>query len=94
MAEVVGARPTLTEPDSRACCALRTACSAWRSVSWASRKKATPASVGTTPRGVRCSSRVDSSLSRRLTCWLSADWTMSRSRAARLMEPSSTMRTK
>lgn len=47
-----------------------------------------------TPRGVRCSSRVDSSLSRRLTCWLSADWTMSRSRAARLMEPSSTMRTK
>jgi hypothetical protein len=32
--------------------------------------------------------------SRRLICWLSADCTMSRSSAARLMEPSSTIRTK
>ena len=32
---VVGGSPTLTWPDSRACCAARTASSACRSVSWA-----------------------------------------------------------
>jgi hypothetical protein len=55
---VVGARPTLTVPVSRACCAARAACSAWRSASCASRKNAMPASVGVTPLAVRCSSRV------------------------------------
>ena len=55
-AAVVGARPTLTVPDSRARRAARAACSAWRKASCASRKKATPASVGATPRGVRLSS--------------------------------------
>ena len=68
--------------------------SAWRSASCASRKNASPASVGTAPLAVRCSSRVLSSPSRRLICWLRADCTMSRSIAARPMEPSSTMRTK
>ena len=46
------------------------------------------------PRGVRCSRRVASSLSSRVICWLSADCTTSRSSAARLMEPCSTTRTK
>jgi len=50
--------------------------------------------VGVTPCGVRRSSRVASSLSRRLICWLTADCTMSSSSAARLMLPSSTTRTK
>ena len=52
------------------------------------------AQLGATPRGVRWSRRVHSSPSSRVICWLSADCTMSRSAAARLMEPSSTMRTK
>lgn len=72
----------------------RAAWSAWRRASWASRKNASPASVGTAPLAVRCSSRVLSSLSSRLICWLRADCTMSRSSAARPMDPSSTMRTK
>ncbi len=46
------------------------------------------------PLPVRCSSRVLSSDSSRLICWLRADWTTSRSIAARPMLPSSTMRTK
>ncbi len=91
---VVGDRPTLTVPVSRACCAARAAWSAWRSANCASRKNASPASVGTAPLAVRCSSRVDSSPSRRLICWLRADCTMPKSSAARPMEPSSTMRTK
>ena len=45
----MGDRPTLTLPVSRACCAARAAWSAWRRASCASRKKATPASVGVTP---------------------------------------------
>lgn len=57
-------------------------------------KKAIPASVGTVPLLVRCSRRVLSSLSSRLICWLSADCTIFSSMAARLMEPSSTTRTK
>ena len=76
---VVGDRPTLTLPVSRACCAARAAWSAWRRASCASRKNANPASVGTAPLEVRCSSRVLSSPSSRLICWLSADCTMSRS---------------
>ena len=91
---VVGARPTVTVPDSRACRAARAAWSAWRRVSCASRKKASPASVGTVPLLVRCKSRVLSSPSSRLICWLRADCTICRSSAARPMEPSSTMRTK
>ena len=93
-AAVVGASPTLTEPESRASCAARTDWSAWRRLSCASRKNASPASVGNTPLLVRCNRRADSSPSSRLICWLSADWTTPRSRAARLMLPSSTTRTK
>ncbi|KAG1362977.1 hypothetical protein G6F59_019007 [Rhizopus arrhizus] len=68
--------------------------SAWRSVSRAWRRKAVPAAVGTTPVCVRINSRVANSLSRRLICWLSAEATTPRSRAARPMLPSSATRTK
>jgi hypothetical protein len=68
--------------------------SAWRSANWAWRKNASPASVGTTPLALRCSSRVASSPSSRLICWLSADVTMPSDMAARPMLPASTTRTK
>ena len=61
---------------------------------WAFAPLAARLMVGATPRGVRLSRRVASSLSSRVICWLRADCTMSRSAAARLIEPSSTMRTK
>ncbi|MCY1515184.1 hypothetical protein D9M68_497600 [compost metagenome] len=91
---VVGARPTLTWPDRRACCAARTASSAWRSVSCAWCRKARPASVGMTPVEWRRSSRVESSLSSRLICWLSAEVTTPSSTAARPMLRSSQTLTK
>ncbi|MNM94768.1 hypothetical protein D3C81_1071860 [compost metagenome] len=91
---VLGAMPTLTWPESRAVRAARAASSAWRSASWAWRQKASPASVGTTPVEVRWSSRVDSSLSSRLICWLSADVTTPSRWAACPMLPNSTTCTK
>lgn len=91
---VLGAMPTLTWPDRRASWAARTASSAWRRASCAWRQKASPASVGTTPVEVRCSSRVDSSLSSRLICWLSAEVTTPSFCAAWPMLPSSTTCTK
>ncbi|MNT04371.1 hypothetical protein D3C72_1389470 [compost metagenome] len=91
---MVGAKPTLTMPASRASRAAATALSACRSVKRACRKKAVPAAVATTPVCVRISSRVASSLSSRLICWLSAEATTPRSRAARPMLPSSATRTK
>ncbi|KAG1244190.1 hypothetical protein G6F65_021948 [Rhizopus arrhizus] len=94
MAAVVDGRPTLTCPASRACWAAVTASSAWRRASWAWRKNASPASVGTTPLALRCSSRVESSPSNRLICWLRAEVTMPRDMAARPMLPASTTRTK
>lgn len=57
-------------------------------------KNASPASVGTTPLALRCNSRVDSSPSSRLICWLRADVTMPMDIAARPMLPASTTRTK
>ncbi|MCY1216614.1 hypothetical protein D9M72_284950 [compost metagenome] len=93
-AAVLGGRPTLTWPDRRACRAASAASSIWRSASWAWRQKASPASVATTPVEVRCSSRVDSSLSSRLICWLSADVTTPSSSAALPMLPCSITLTK
>jgi hypothetical protein len=93
-APVLGAKPTLTCPDSRACRAAAFAASAWRTASWACGQKASPASVGTTPVEVRCSRRVASSLSSRLICWLNAEVPTPSCCAARPMLPSSTTRTK
>ncbi len=57
-------------------------------------ENASPASVGSTPLALRRSSRVASSPSSRLICWLSADVTMPMDWAARPMLPASTTRTK
>ncbi|MNT15742.1 hypothetical protein D3C72_1508130 [compost metagenome] len=91
---MVDGRPTLTCPASLACWAAWTASSAWRRASCAWRKNASPASVGTTPLALRCRSRVESSPSSRLICWLSAEVTMPIDMAARPMLPASTTRTK
>ncbi|MNT30423.1 hypothetical protein D3C72_1662160 [compost metagenome] len=91
---MVGANPMLTVPARRASRAAAIAFSACRSVNCAWRRKAVPAGVGVTPVGLRVSSRVASSLSSRLICWLSAEATTPRSRAARPMLPSSATRTK
>ena len=88
--DVVGASPTLTWPLRREERAASTASSAWRSASWAWRRKAIPASVSVVPAAVRVSSRVESSLSRRLICWLSAEVTTPSSVAALPMLPHST----
>jgi hypothetical protein len=91
---VVGDRPTLTLPVSRACCRRprRLVGMAQRQLRLAEERQ--PGLGGHHALGVRCSSRVHSSLSRRLICWLRADCTMSRSSAARPMLPASTTLTK
>jgi hypothetical protein len=42
-------------------------------VSQTCRRKAMPASGGFTPRGLHCNSLAESSLSKRVICWVSAD---------------------